>query len=164
MEIFIFDKIIRILRKDHFMINYVVDGNLLEAPANHYKVITVNTVGVMGKGLAKSASEKFPDLLDCYRSELKNGLDVGKPRFVVANNHKFILFATKMNWRNPSHFSWIENGMINLIQQLEKVDPAVIHMPKLGCGLGGLFWGDVHDVIVDNFKKANPRYELVLYV
>ena len=46
------------------MITYTT-GNLLEAPADAL-VNTVNTVGVMGNGIALMFKERFPQNMDAY--------------------------------------------------------------------------------------------------
>ena len=53
------------------MITYTT-GNLLEAPADAL-VNTVNTVGVMGKGIALMFKERFPQNMDAYAKACKVG-------------------------------------------------------------------------------------------
>ena len=58
-------------------------GNLLEAPVEAV-VNTVNTVGVMGKGIALMFKERFPENCAAYGAACKAGeLDVGR-MFVTA--------------------------------------------------------------------------------
>ena len=53
------------------MITYV-KGNLFQSPAQ-VLVNTVNTVGVMGRGIALDFKRMFPDMYRQYRSLCKSG-------------------------------------------------------------------------------------------
>ena len=53
------------------MIRYV-QGNLLDAPTEAL-VNTVNTVGVMGKGIALQFKESYPENFRIYQSACKSG-------------------------------------------------------------------------------------------
>ena len=129
-------------------------GNLFETGASVI-VNPVNTVGVMGKGLALEFLRRYPEnfrhyAAACARKRLKPGgiLVFGPqtraPRY-IAN------LATKDHWRNPSKLEYVERGMADLalwLSQnvaLKQVDSIAI--PALGCGLGGLEWNEVLPVI-----------------
>jgi O-acetyl-ADP-ribose deacetylase (regulator of RNase III) len=59
------------------MINYI-EGNIFESPAQVI-VNTVNTVGVMGKGIAKAFKDYYPDMFQEYQKKCQNNeLEVGK--------------------------------------------------------------------------------------
>ena len=81
----------------------LTQGNLLEAKVDAV-VNTVNTVGVMGKGIALMFKERFPSNFDAYARACKNG-DVGIGKMLVTRNREFfgpkwiINFPTKTNWR-----------------------------------------------------------------
>ena len=116
-------------------------------------MIPVNTVGVMGAGLAKQAKNKSPLLEREYLYSLKNGsLDLGKPSKLLGN--KYILFATKEHWKDPSRLDWINQGFANFIER-DMDGIKVVAIPKLGCGLGGLQWIDVLTLIYVHFQKID---------
>jgi hypothetical protein len=103
-------------------------GNLLEAPAEAF-VNTVNTVGVMGKGIALMFKEAFPANFRAYEDACKQKeVTVGK-MFVTENHalsgpHWIINFPTKKHWRNPSKLEWIIEGLGDLREVLV-FEPAV---------------------------------------
>ena len=49
------------------MIKYIV-GDIFESPAQ-VVVNTVNTVGVMGKGIAKEYKTRYPEMFQLYQQE-----------------------------------------------------------------------------------------------
>src|SRR5699024_11739644 len=87
------------------MIHYT-QGNLLESPAEAL-VNTVNTVGVMGKGIALMFKERFPQNMKEYAAACKaNKVQTGR-MFITESQDllgpKWIVnFPTKQHWRIPS--------------------------------------------------------------
>lgn len=113
----------------------------------------VNTVGVMGKGLALAFKQKFPANYAAYRNACKSGeLTIGK-MFVFDNTPAIprwlINFPTKRHFREASKLDDIRAGLVDLIEQLRDRTITSVAMPALGCGLGGLDWADVRPLIVD---------------
>ena len=92
------------------MITYV-RGNIFEAPAQTL-VNTVNTVGVMGKGIALTFKSIYPEMFRQYVELCDAGeLDIGR-LFLYRTSNKLILnFPTKKHWRNPSKLEYIEAGL-----------------------------------------------------
>ena len=125
------------------MIKYI-RGNLLEAEVD-VLVNAVNTVGIMGKGIALMFKKRFPKNMYEYTKACKaNQVVVGKmfitetdelmgPRWIVN-------FPTKQHWRFSSQISWIEEGLIDLRNFILNNDVKSIAIPALGAGNGGLDW------------------------
>jgi O-acetyl-ADP-ribose deacetylase (regulator of RNase III) len=122
-------------------------GNLLEADVEAL-VNTVNTVGVMGKGIALMFKERFPANMDAYAKackakEVRTGkvfvTETGElmgPRWIVN-------FPTKRHWRAKSQMEWITAGLVDLRRFIETTNIRSIAIPPLGAGNGGLNWLDV---------------------
>ena len=144
----------------------LTQGNLLEAKVDAV-VNTVNTVGVMGKGIALMFKERFPSNFDAYARACKNG-DVGIGKMLVTTNREFfgpkwiINFPTKTNWRANSRLEWIQQGLEDLVRIIEEKDIRSIAVPPLGCGNGGLDWGEVKPVIVGALDRVDGL-EAVIY-
>ncbi len=122
-------------------------GNLLEANAQAL-VNTVNTVGVMGKGIALQFREQFPYNYKVYAEACKAGtMQIGKMLVVKDKNlrdEKIIInFPTKTEWFKKSQYSYIEAGLKDLAKVIEANQITRIAMPPLGCGNGGLKWDRV---------------------
>jgi len=105
----------------------------------------VNTVGVMGKGLAKQFANRYPRMAREYKEECRNGnMQVGVPWLYRNNYLRWTLnFPTKKHWAYHSKPEYIELGLYNFVEKYEFHGITGIAFPKLGCGLGGLDWPDV---------------------
>lgn len=130
-------------------------GNLLEANVEAL-VNTVNTVGVMGKGIALMFKEQFPDNMKKYQKACKQNLvHIGK-MFVTErneNNPRWIInFPTKQHWKDPSKIEWITNGLLDLRQFIQSKQIKSIAIPPLGAGQGGLPWQAVKKQIESTFN------------
>jgi len=126
-------------------------GNLLEAKAEAL-VNTVNTVGVMGKGIAMMFKERFVQNFRLYSSACKaHEVHTGK-MFVTETNELdgprwIINFPTKQHWRGNSRMEWIVEGLQDLRQLLIEKNIKSVAIPPLGAGNGGLSWPSVRTQI-----------------
>lgn len=133
------------------MINYV-KGNLLESDAQAL-VNTVNTVGVMGKGIALQFREAFPENYRvyrdvCKRKELQVGQVLVTEEDTMMQGHKIIVnFPTKTHWKYPSEYSYIEQGLQSLRCEIVRRGIRSIAIPPLGSHNGGLDWLRVKQMI-----------------
>ena len=132
-------------------------GNLLDSDAEAL-VNTVNTVGVMGKGIALQFRRRFPDMFQAYERATKRhevrlgqmhvwdtGAETG-PRFVIN-------FPTKSHWRSRSRLPDIEAGLADLVRVVREKSIRSIAVPPLGCGSGGLGWAEVKPLIESAFEQ-----------
>jgi len=128
------------------MITYTT-GNLLDAEVDAL-VNTVNTVGVMGKGIALMFKDRFPNNMQAYAEACQAGkVQTGKV-FVTSTDEllgaKWIInFPTKQHWRAKSQMNWIEEGLQDLRQFIIDNNIQSIAIPPLGAGNGGLDWQQV---------------------
>ena len=87
-------------------------GNLLNAKTEAI-VNTVNTVGVMGKGIALQFKQAFPENYRIYERACRRG-DVSIGRVLVVSmlgDPDIINFPTKRHWRARSKLKDIESGL-----------------------------------------------------
>jgi O-acetyl-ADP-ribose deacetylase (regulator of RNase III)/uncharacterized protein YwgA len=128
------------------MIHYIT-GNLLESPAAAL-VNTVNTVGVMGKGIALQFKHQFPQNYKNYIKAFKNNeLQIGKLLITKEADKLIINFPTKTDWRKPSEYEYVENGLKALVTLIQTQPIASIAVPSLGAGNGKLDWMKVRALI-----------------
>jgi len=128
------------------MMHYTT-GNLLDAQTDAL-VNTVNTVGVMGKGIALMFKERFPDNMAAYARACKAGQVVTGKMFITPTNALvgptwIVNFPTKQHWRSPSQMAWIEQGLADLRNWIIDNNIRSIAIPPLGAGNGGLPWAEV---------------------
>lgn len=128
-----------------------IQGNLLEAKAEAL-VNTVNTVGVMGKGIALMFKEAFPANFRAYEDACKHK-EIRVGRMFVTETRTFegprwiINFPTKKHWRQPSKLEWITEGLGDLRRVIHEHNIHSVALPPLGAGNGGLDWQDVRPEI-----------------
>ena len=147
------------------MISFLT-GDIFQSNAQGI-VNPVNTVGVMGKGLALAFKKKFPsnylEYKQAYeRDELKTGkMLVHFTRQLITQI--IINFPTKNHWRDPSKLVYIETGLDDLITVINDHKIKSIAIPALGCGLGGLQWEQVKSMIEDKLRHLSINTEILIY-
>ena len=115
-------------------------------------VNTVNTIGVMGKGLALQFKQRFPSNFEVYAAACRRGeVQVGRMLIVETTERaglRFIInFPTKKHWINPSRIEYVRSGLVALVNEVKARGIQSIAVPPLGCGNGGLAWSDVKPLI-----------------
>ena len=128
-----------------------IKGNLLDAQTQAL-VNTVNTVGVMGKGIALQFKEAFPMNFKIYADACKKKeLHPGKLLVVkeqTLQGEKIIInFPTKTEWFLKSKYEYVEEGLKALAGVIDEWEIKSIAIPPLGCGNGGLKWDKVKAMI-----------------
>lgn len=145
----------------------LTNGNLLRADAQAL-VNTVNTEGVMGKGIALQFKNAYPGMFKAYADACKAGevqlgqmqvFDLGGigegPRWIVN-------FPTKGHWRARSRLQDVAAGLADLVNTVQRLGIESIAVPPLGCGNGGLDWAVVQPLIEQAFA-ALPDVKVLLY-
>jgi O-acetyl-ADP-ribose deacetylase (regulator of RNase III) len=143
-----------------------IEGNILEARVEAL-VNTVNTVGVMGKGIALQFRQAFPANYYAYRAAVDRGEVALGHVFVFETGtieypHFVINFPTKGHWRGRSKLTDIEAGLADLRRIILRREIASIAIPALGCGHGGLRWADVRPRIEESLGDI-PDVKVVLF-
>jgi len=145
--------------------------------------ISVNTVGVMGKGLASRTKYQFPDVYVVYQDLCRNKvLKMGKPYlykretsldYILADEPErltnanlgtwFLLFPTKRHWKEMADIKGIEEGLKWLVNY-KKQGIKSLSIPALGCGLGWLDWGTVGPLLCNCLQDLDISVNLYLPV
>lgn len=147
------------------MIKYIT-GDLLKSKAQAL-VNTVNTVGVMGKGIALQFKNQYPINFKqyakaCKEKRIKIGeLFVVEEESLLYGKQLIINFPTKEHWKNPSEYSYIENGLEALVKLIEEQKIKSIAIPPLGAGNGGLDWLKVKVLI--ELYLSDINCEILVY-
>lgn len=150
--------------------------NIFNSPAQTL-VNTVNTYGVMGKGIAKDFKEYYPEMFNKYRKICKEKkLDIGmlllsKEEPVVYRGkatgefrQKWVLnFPTKRHWRGKSQLEFIENGLQKFVKTFEEKNIKSVSFPQLGIGNGGLDWKQVQPLMEQYLKDLPIPVYIHLY-
>lgn len=131
----------------------------------HVRVNPVNSVGIMGGGLALEFKKRYPAMFRDYKKVCQNGTySAGIPSIHEVGDGQFVLnLVTKSKPQFRSEMWLIENGLegmdVLLEQATERIresDPSFtksklkVAVPKLGCGLGLLQWPVVRRAILEH--------------
>lgn len=148
-----------------------VTGDLFHAKTQAI-VNTVNCVGVMGKGVALEFKKRWPENFKTYKNKCdQDEIQIGK-MFVFDNNGSLfenssdfeylINFPTKKHWRSKSKIEYIIEGLEDFVLEVKRLNIKSVAIPPLGCGNGGLQWGQVMPLIVDKVSEL-PNVQWVIY-
>lgn len=141
-------------------------GNLLEADTEAL-VNTVNTVGIMGKGIALQFKERFPHNFKVYSDFCKKGL-MKTGKLLIVKEHTFsgdkliINFPTKTEWFKKSQYNYIEEGLKELAIVIQEHKIKSIAIPPLGCGNGGLKWDKVK-ALMDKYLGHLNNVNIIVF-
>jgi O-acetyl-ADP-ribose deacetylase (regulator of RNase III) len=146
--------------------------------------ISVNCVGVMGKGLASTAKNRFPDVYVKYQEICKNStIKLGKPVVYkressilsqlgeegsllsdIQNSYQtwFLLFPTKDHWKNNSKLEPIEVGLKWFVENYKSHSITSIAFPALGCGNGNLSWREVGPLMCKYLSRVDIPVSIYL--
>jgi len=137
----------------------ITEGNILDTEAEAV-VNTVNTVGVMGKGIALQFKQAYPENYKAYRAACQQG-EVNLGRMFVFDTGRLgpqryiINFPTKGHWKSRSRLEDIEAGLKDLVRVINEYRIHSIAVPALGCGNGGLRWDSVYPLIESSLAALN---------
>ena len=135
-----------------------VDYNLFDSDAQ-VLVNTVNTVGVMGKGIAKEFKKRYPEMFEKYKKICKSGrFKTGELWLynIPDSNRRVLNFPTKRHWRGRSKVEYIESGLEKFVRTYEEKGIASISFPMLGSSNGGLDWETQVKPLMEKYLKDLP--------
>jgi O-acetyl-ADP-ribose deacetylase (regulator of RNase III) len=141
-------------------------GDLLNSDAEAI-VNTVNSVGIMGRGIALQFKQMYPENFKAYAAACAAGEVVPGRMFVFETgemtNPKYIInFPTKKHWRGNSKLEDIEAGLVALRQEIQHRRIRSVALPPLGTGLGGLPWPAVRSRMIDELESLQD-VEIIIY-
>ena len=104
----------------------------------------VNTVGVMGAGLALEFKRKFPLNYKAYQKHCTKFRTVKTFKLFIfdENQRRIVNLPTKEDYRQPSKLAYLRRGLNHLLNYLNdhpsRDEVESIAIPPIGAGLGGL--------------------------
>lgn len=148
----------------------------------HTLTISVNCVGIMGKGVASRAKYLFPSAYVFYQDLCrKRMLGLGKPYLYKRENSVdiqladepftlsganmetwYLLFPTKHHWRDRADLPSIRQGLEWIKENYQKKGIQSLAVPALGCGLGWLQWQEVGPVLCQHLSPLNIPVQIYL--
>jgi len=142
------------------VVKVLVGENMFESKAQTL-VNTVNTVGVMGKGIALEFKKRFPEMYNDYVTRCQAGLvKLGQPYLYKQSRPWIINFPTKDHWRSVSRITDIVQGLQYLHEHYRAWGVESMAVPPLGCGSGQLEWRVVGRTLYRWLKRFEIPVEL----
>lgn len=135
-----------------------VDYSLFDSDAQ-VLVNTVNTVGVMGKGIAKEFKRRYPEMFEEYKKKCEAGrFQTGHllPYNIPDSDRLVLNFPTKRHWRGRSKIEYIESGLEKFVRIYEEKGITSISFPMLGSSNGGLDWETQVKPLMEKHLKDLP--------
>jgi O-acetyl-ADP-ribose deacetylase (regulator of RNase III) len=128
-------------------------------------VNTVNTVGVMGAGLALVHKMMFPKMFQQYKEYCSTGaLRIGTLWLYQNTNRWDVLnFPTKRDWRSKSDIRDIESGLNKFCSQYKAQGLKEVAFPLLGCNNGGLPEYQVMDLMKGYLEPVSERIKIEIW-
>lgn len=145
---------------------YIVNGeaDMFLAPVQAL-VNPVNILGIMGKGLALEFKSRFPKSSAHYTAACKRAnFQIGTVCSFAENGQTVIHLPTKTVPQKPSEYKHVQLGMIALVDEMHRLNITSIAIPALGCGLGGLEWDKVKQIVLTAFSSTTWPNGTVVYL
>ena len=127
----------------------------------------VNTTGVVGKEIARTFKQTYPENFAEYEAACRTK-QVILGRMLLTENRTLhgprwiIHFPTSQGSRQSSRLEWIVEGLVDLRRVIKEQGIQSIAVPPLGCGSGGLDWNEVRSVITEGLGDM-PTVRVVVY-
>ena len=141
----------------------VRSGDLFASQAQTL-VNAVNTVGVMGAGIALAFKRRFPEMFADYVRRCKAGeFKLGEPYVFTGEPpaRQWVLnFPTKGHWRERSRLGPIRDGLAHLRDHHLEWGITSLAVPALGCGAGGLAWEEAQPALLEGLGSLRIPVEL----
>lgn len=139
-------------------------GNILKSSCR-LLINPVNTVGVMGSGLAEQFRNRYPKNYKAYREHCFSVKTFNEYKyFAMEEKGKIIFnFASKEHYSNFSNLGYIRRSLVMLLLYLEKHKIPSIAIPPVGCGLGGLEEKNVLHLILYYLRQVTYDLKIELY-
>lgn len=122
----------------------------------------VNTTGVMGAGIAKEFRQRFPNMFTAYQQRCRNGaLRPGDTYTYPAGHGRFVLnLATQDRPGKRARLPWVATAVQSGFEQLATLGVDWLALPRIGCGIGGLHWGDVEPILIREAAERGMTVEI----
>lgn len=126
----------------------------------------VNCKGVMGAGVARGFRERFPAMHEAYRALCKGGeLQPGGvfPWREEASG-LWVYNMASQNLPGPvARLSWLRGAAEATLEHASAQGVELVTIPLIGCGIGGLEWEDVAEVLEEVEASFTAKFRVVKF-
>ncbi len=118
----------------------------------------VNLRGVMGAGIAKTIANRWPTVVAPYRAACRSGrLSLGGYQGHEAPDGPIIYNLATQRHTGPNAELWaVRASVAAALDDVERRGRGGLAIPRIGCGIGGLKWSEVREVLRDVSESCGP--------
>lgn len=136
------------------MIRYVTGDATRPDTSNggaHFIAHICNNLGGWGRGFVLAISERWDDPEEEYRSAFRNHREpqLGDIQVIHVERNLHVVNMIAQNGyaskKNPEAVDYVALELC--LNQVAELKPSHLHMPRIGCGLGGGLWTKVEPII-----------------
>jgi len=141
----------------------IIRGNLFTSNAQTL-VNTVNTVGIMGAGIALEFRLRYPEMFEKYIDLCKKKqISIGKLWLYKADDRWILNFPTKKDWKDDSKIEYLEEGLQKLVDSYKEKGITSIAFPVLGSNHGNIPEEESIKIMKRYLIKCDIPVEIYLY-
>lgn len=125
---------------------------------------TVNTMGVMGAGLALEFKMRFPHYFDYYRERCSHERPLPGSAWIFQEETSptIISLFVKADWKMPSKITWIRSSLKRAEEIIAGRNFERVALPLAGAGKGGIDPQTSEDIIEEVFESSKTEILLCL--
>jgi len=129
-----------------------IQGDLFKVDKDYALVHCISRDAKMGKGIAKTLVETFPDL---KKDVLNQEPHIGDAIMHITNERVIFNLVTKPRYFHKPTYTTLTQSLMSLKDELKDHHIKRIAMPKIGSGLDRLDWELVEKIIKDVFSDTD---------
>ena len=138
------------------------EGDLFDQPDVTAIGHGVNTVGVMGAGIAVLFRRKYPEMYRQYVLWCDTGvLQPGGCMPWEADGRFIFNIASQKEPGSNATMEWLESGLRLAILQTRSLGLNKLAIPRIGAGIGGLRWEETQEVY-ERLPRSSAGFTLVV--
>jgi O-acetyl-ADP-ribose deacetylase (regulator of RNase III) len=141
----------------------IVSGDLFQSTAGAIGH-GVNCMGVMGAGIARLFKRDFPEMFKEYKILCdEDSLHAGEIFAWQAPTGQWVYNMASQHYPGANaHLKWLESAAVAALTHADAHGVREVALPQIGCGIGGLKWEDVQEVLERVEKDFSASF--VVYV
>ncbi len=121
--------------------------DLFSVPEEYFLVHCISADFALGRGIALEFRKRF---------DMKNRLKaLGKTDSVCILIDRVFNLVTKETWRRKPTIESIKKSLAELERQVDEKGIKKLAMPQIACGLDGMDWKDVSELVKSTFSDTD---------
>lgn len=150
------------------MVMRVEQNNLFYNTKGYSYAQCISADFAMGAGIALEFNSRFNmrDELVYYYGSVVDTWDYSREGFCIFERPVYNLVTKRNHWDKPTYQS-LSNALLDMHEMIKyqrRYSTNKLAIPKLGCGLDGLDWNVVSQIITDMFSDCENLEILVRYL